>query len=144
MVSSSQYLLSEILGSCFWNRIPFRVITIQLEIWSHIQIKQTNLNKNKLTPKHSVNSWLTSAPSTSLARWCSCILVLFLTVILNERLQCCWGVVQTHHTRASSSETGVMEESSAFTCTCTKCVWLYFAKVSSVTAEITPHFSYRN
>lgn len=39
---------------------------VQSENWLHIQIKQTNLYKNKLSPKHSWKSQLTKAPGTCL------------------------------------------------------------------------------
>lgn len=41
----------------------------QPENWPHIQIKQTNLNKNKLSPKHNWKSQLTKAPGTCLTQY---------------------------------------------------------------------------
>lgn len=42
--------LLEILWRCSCYRIPGSVITTWLKIWSHIQIKQTNLNKTNCIP----------------------------------------------------------------------------------------------
>ena len=49
--------------------IPLQVIIAPSENWLHIQIKQTDLNKNKLSPKCNWKSHLPKAPGLSCLSW---------------------------------------------------------------------------